>query len=260
MNDHEKPRFEAMLHDLEVVDDWAERLDPDTPKPPIGQRSPLAADDRKLDPYQLSHASWWALSHAVDHLHMHRNVLRDAAVIHRQSHYTLLRGAFENASAAVWMLAPPSRAERVCRRLRFAALDIRNGDRVRALVGVPAPRTAVERLNQLKDIAQRAGVDEKRAIERVSFLEIVKAAGEHTAIGERRAQMIWNMCSGSAHGDFWAMASMVERIDLPGAPDGIVQSRVTANIDLMAHLTGYAVAMTKYGWAYYDKRATEHFA
>ena len=68
----------------------------------------MQGDDDRLNPYHISHASWSSLSHAVDHLHCLRAVLRDAAIVPMYAPYTLVRAAFENACAAVWLLQPPS--------------------------------------------------------------------------------------------------------------------------------------------------------
>jgi hypothetical protein len=46
-----------------------------------------------------------------------------------------VRAALENACAAVWMLQPPRRADRLARRLRFAVTDIRNGEQVNQVIG-----------------------------------------------------------------------------------------------------------------------------
>src|SRR5882672_614915 len=49
--------------------------------------------------------------------------------------FSLVRAALENACAAVWMLQPPRRADRLARRLRFAVTDIRNGEQVNQVIG-----------------------------------------------------------------------------------------------------------------------------
>ena len=63
----------------------------------------------------------------MDHLNCLHALLKDAQVIHMFAPYSLVRAALENASAAVWMLHPSGRATRICRRLRLAVTNIRNG-------------------------------------------------------------------------------------------------------------------------------------
>ncbi|MEU7802637.1 hypothetical protein AB0B10_25595 [Micromonospora arborensis] len=256
MEEHEKPFFEAMLNVLDQVDTWRTRIDPDGPRRTVSAGSALAGDDRRVSPYQTSHAVWVALGHAVDHLHAHRTVLRDAGVIHLYAHYSLLRGAFENASTAVWLLGPFSRSERIVRRLRHLAADIRNGERVRELLDAPTRRTAAERLDDLKAIARRCGLDDGAATKRIAATEIVQAAGEHALMGERVAQLVWSLCSGTAHGDFWSMVALADRIELPGAPAGISHARVTANVERLYFLTYFAAAMIDRGWVLQDQRST----
>src|SRR4051812_2912986 len=110
-----------MLRLLGAVDGWLARIDPDADHHRPASGSPLSADDERTHPFQTSHAAWHALSHAADPLHCLRAVLRDAAAIHMYAPYALVRAALENASAAVWMLHPRGRIERVTRRLRYCA-------------------------------------------------------------------------------------------------------------------------------------------
>lgn len=255
MEDDEKPFFEAMLGTLKRVDQWRSRLDPDTPFNRIADGSPMSGDNKRLDPYQLSHAAWLALSHAVDHLHAHRSVLVDAQVIHMYAHYSLLRGAFENACTAVWMLAPAPRPERITRRLRFAVADIKNGDRVRELVGAEPKRTVEERVERIKGIAAACGIDPRKVNERIQPSEIVEHAGRGTRMGERVARLVWSLCSGTAHGDFWSMVTLADRVELPGAPVGMSHNRVTANVERMHFMTFFAAEMIDAGWRLYDERS-----
>jgi hypothetical protein len=59
--------------------------------------SSLCGDDKKADPFRLSHVAWHSLSNAVDHLGCLRALLGDAKVIHMYAPFTLVRAALENA-------------------------------------------------------------------------------------------------------------------------------------------------------------------
>jgi hypothetical protein len=122
----------------------------------------MCGDDYRLHPYELRHAAWHSLSHAVDHLGCLRALLGDAKVVHMYAPFSLVRAALENACAAVWMLQPPRRADRLTRRLRFAVTDIRNGEQVKKLTRQPGPRTEQERMEELRTIASRAGLWTRR--------------------------------------------------------------------------------------------------
>lgn len=169
VDDKDASHFEGLLRLLGELDGWAARIDPDAARPRPSPGSAMCADDERAHPYQLSHASWHSLSHSVDHLSCLRALLKDAGVIHMYAPYSLVRSALENASAAVWMLQPASRAERVARRLRFATSDIRNGEDAKRLIGKPGPRSLQERLDGVRDIAKRAGVAESEATRNVGY-------------------------------------------------------------------------------------------
>lgn len=183
--------------------------------------SALRADDQRTHPHQLSHAVWNSLSHAVDHLNCLHTLLRDARQIHMYAPYSLVRAALENASAAVWMLHPPGRADRVLRRLRFAVNDIRNGEEAKRLTGDLGPRTEQERIAQVRTIAERAGIGQTEAVRKAGYGEIVKAAGSALNPGADMIFFSWRMCSGIAHGDFWTLFPASDSVEIPGAPPGM---------------------------------------
>jgi hypothetical protein len=137
-------------------------------------RSSLRGDDDRAHPYQLSHAVWHSLSNAVDHLSCLRALLGDAKIIHMYAPFTLVRAVLENACAAVWLLQPPQRKDRLTRRLRLAIADIRNGEQARQLIGQAGPRTEQERIDQIRAIASRAGIDAAAVWTEATHTEIVK--------------------------------------------------------------------------------------
>ncbi|GIH19165.1 hypothetical protein Raf01_73370 [Rugosimonospora africana] len=245
---------------LEQIEPWLRRIDPASPATGVSPSSSLHGDDSRTHPYETSQVVWHSLSHSVDHLHMLRTVLRDARVIHMYSPYSLVRVALENASAAVWMLAPPSRADRITRRLRFAASDIRNGEKVKELVGHVGPRTKDDRLDDLRGIARREGIDEGSAVKRVTYEEIVRVAGGQTAIGEVTTCMTWKICSGIAHGDFWTTFNALERVELPGAPPGVAHLRISANVEMLLYAASFAFDMTRLAWDLLDQRSRSPYA
>lgn len=123
MNDEDGPYFAELLRVLGESGAWAARIGPAANPLRPAPRSPLRGDDDRAHPYEVSHAAWHSLSHAVDHLSCLRALLGDAKVVHMYAPFSLVRSALENACAAVWMLQPPRRADRLVRRLRFAVTD-----------------------------------------------------------------------------------------------------------------------------------------
>jgi hypothetical protein len=169
--------------------------------------------------------------------------------------YSLVRSALENASAAVWMLHPRRRADRLTRRLQFAAADIRNGEEAKRLTGQQGPRTEAERMKQVRDIAQRAEIDPAEAVRKVGFGEIVKSAGAALSPGADITFFIWKLCSGITHGDFWTTPSAAQMAELPGAPPGVGTFKITANLKILMYVTTVATHMTDLGWSLYEQRS-----
>lgn len=254
--DDEQQLFAEMFRHLDKIDPWLKRMDPDGPHERPQERSELSRDNKETNPYQLSQAAWHSLAHAVDHLHCLRTLLRDAQRMHMYAPYSLARAALENASAAVWLLAPDDRAERILRRLRFAALDVRSGEAAKKLLGAAGPRTEAERLDDFRAIAKRRGLVESAAVKRVSYAEIVEVAGAGMRSGSKPFVFIWRMCSAIAHGDFWATMNVTKVEELPGAPPGIAHLKITANAKTLFFAVFFAVAMTEAGWSLLDQRGT----
>jgi hypothetical protein len=249
VDEEDRPHYVELLRLLGQLDGWLARVDPDADRSPLVPGSPASKDDERTHPYELSHAAWHSLSHAVDHLNCLRALLRDAQVIHMYAPYSLVRSALENASAAVWMLQPTSRTERVLRRLRLASNDIRNGERAKQLMGMTGPRSEQERIDEIRGIARRAGADETKAVRGTSYWEIVNAAGNTLGTGVAIIPLAWKLCSGIAHGDLWTTLSAAEMVELPGATPGFGTFRISANVKVLMYVTTFATHMTMLGLA-----------
>jgi hypothetical protein len=209
----------------------------------------MHADDERLNPYQISHASWSSLSRAVDHLECLRALIRDVRVFHRYAPYTLLRAALENACCAVWMLQPRSRRERITRRLRLAVNDIEHGEAARKLTGQKGPRTKTQRLQQVHQIAELHGVDGMPRP--VGYGQIAEAVGDK----EKVLLLVWKTCSGMAHGDLWPQVAAARMTEIPGGSADVGTFAVTANIGLLAQMIAITVAVTAQGWHLFDQRS-----
>ncbi|MFC0504957.1 hypothetical protein [Micromonospora costi] len=252
----ERLLFEEMFRHLDRIEPWLKRMDPSGPYDRPQERSALSRDDKETHPHRISHAAWHALSHAVDHLNCLRALLRDAHTMHMYAPYSLARAALENACAAVWLLAPEDRTERILRRLRLAALDIRGGEAARRLLSdAPGPRSEEERVEELREIARQRSVNPKAAVQRLSYAEIVKVAGDTSPAGSVPVQFTWRMCSAIAHGDLWATLNVVSREEVPGAPAGLVGMRITANVETLSFAVRLALDMTNAGRRLYDERS-----
>jgi hypothetical protein len=251
VDSQEAEDYKALVRALEPVNGWVAQTSADTNRQRPQPGSPMKGDDDRLDPYQISHSCWHSLSHAVDHLHCLQVLVKDAGMIHMYGPYTLVRGALENACAAVWMLQPARRAERVERRLRFATTDIGHGEEARELTGQQGPRTKAERLDQVRQIARRCGVPEKAALRPASYKDIVRTASS----GDPVIVLTWKLCSGIAHGDFWTTPAAAQMVPMAStAPPTVGAFAISAKVSLPAKMTTLAVMMTRLGWQLYDQR------
>ena len=254
MDDKDGKHLAETLRVLGEAEAWAARTSADAARLRPAPGSSLRGDDDQAFPYALSHAVWDALDHAVDHLTCLQALLRDARVIHRFAPYALVRGALENACAAVWMLEPPRRADRLARRLRLAIDDVRNGEQARQLTGQQGPRTRKDRLDDIAAIATRAGLEEEALKNRVSYTEIVKAV-DASGVPGSLIEFSWKICSGLTHGDSWAAWSASRMTQMPSpVQDGVATLKMEASLSLLMQMTTLAVRLTGRGWQLHDQR------
>lgn len=225
---------DELLRDLQValssVDRWLLRnhecgwvVNPD---------SQLADDDRLSDPFQLSHAIVSAIGIALDHAIALRTLVEGCRTCSPNgmnfllnSYYSILRGVIENALRAVWLASPPTQAERVLRRLQLQADNVWNSENAAKAIRAPLPKARDVRVERIKEIARRAGVNSNGAVKRVSYSSIVRQAGAaisklpiyQAQPGDRETEMadhveaLWRGCSGMAHGDIWAQLSLHDK-------------------------------------------------
>ncbi len=242
------------LRVLSETSAWAARTNAGAPRLRPAPGSSLRGDDNKTHPYELSHTVWRHLSNAVDHLSCLQALLGDAKVIHMYAPFTLVRGALENACAAVWLLQPTQRTERLARRFRLAIGDIRHEEQVRELMGQPGSNFGQEQIAKIRTVASQAGLDGAALKGNASYKEIVQTVDENGPPGSL-ILLSWKVCSGFAHGDWWTTKSASRRTQLPGtAQEGIGTFTIEANLGLLMKMTTLAVLMTGYGWQLHDQR------
>jgi len=239
---------------LQQADAWAVRINGDSPGLQPAPHSPLWRDDDKAHPYQLSNAAWLLLGSAVDHLGALQALLHDAKVIPRSAPYTLVRAGLENACGAVWLLRPPKRTERLARRLRLATADVKQREQARQMISQPGPRTEQECLDEIRDIAKRAGLAAAALKDRATYTEIVQTVDQSEP--DIDIQTIWKVCSAFSHGDMWATLGWSQQTQVSKtAQPGIAALRVEADLRLLTLAAATAVRVTQVGWRLYDERS-----
>jgi hypothetical protein len=254
-----------LLSLLDKVETWREMTDSPDAAWRVQPGSPLAGDDAKTDPYQVSHSAWHALTVAVDHMQCLRSSLiseltdRTASVsIHTHAQSSLIRGAFENGARAVWMLGPATRLPRVTRRLSLQAKEVRHSARMRELVGQPGPRTTEQREQQLIDLVTKAGVgpaEARRALRSPQYSDIVKTAGELTALGADIAEVVWSGCSSLAHGDITGTLGLLDKEIVERVGD-VNHVRITGSISGLYWCTVASFVVIKSGFDLFRTRST----
>lgn len=252
MND---PLVEELRQILSPLAGWLSRIDAGDPSdfgPAAG--SSLHGDDNHTDPYQVSHAVWHSLSHALDHLHCLEAVIYKAGTINMYAPYTLLRAAIENAATAVWLLGPANRSERILCRLQLAAMDCRNGDNVQKAMGTTPQRPVNDRLDRIRALATARGLDPRQAVKWVGWEAVVTAAANVLSPGSSFPVVLWRACSGVTHGDLWATIGVTDHTEI-GGDAKVTRRQVQANVTFLREATRVAVGLTELGWALYDKRA-----
>ncbi|WP_163512199.1 hypothetical protein [Fodinicola acaciae] len=241
-----------------MTDPWLRRAQTLPRDPAAG--SSLLGDDNATAPYHISHAVISALVSAVDHLDGLRQLITRAQVIHGRVPFTLLRAALENASIAVWLLAPQSRNERVFRRLRLQWADFSDGENARALTDVPANKSLEERKQKLQDLARARGLEQERiaqiAARPVAWSTIVGlAAEEGTPLDRNDATLIWMLCSGIAHGRTWAALNLLDREEVSRAAERVLHVKLTASEKNILVIAQCTAAMIQAGWSLLDQRS-----
>jgi hypothetical protein len=258
--DEEGRQLRSVLGVLGVVARWESRTGSSGQQAPR-DGSDLAKDDISLHPYRVSDAGWAAISAAVSHL----GVLRDSlftqtgpvaftARLHTHGQLTLVRGALETASRAVWLLEPDDRQDRLLRRLQQEWDESRQLEEVRREMGEPA-KSKAERSNQLSPLAEQAGVDPAAIKEKADYTTILRVAGRHIDIDPAATVVIWKACSSLAHGEVRGQLAYLTKEILGEASPGVSQVQVTANVVLLTTGVHAAVGMTKTALDLYVKRS-----
>jgi hypothetical protein len=172
------------------------------------------------------------------------------------SYYTLVRGALENAARAIWLLAPNVRPERILRRLRLQADNVINSDQAASAMGSSMPQSRADRLDRIREIAARAGVDADQAVRlRPKPGEIVKAAGHYMGGDDvaNHIETLWRACSGAAHGDVWAGLSLHDR-DTVATNGNVATTRFTVATHLFTTFVTETFAVIDVAHGIFDYR------
>lgn len=202
-----------------AIDRLAERVaDPDDF--PVLPGSSLAGDDREAHPFEVSQAIRHILNVTIDQLHGVKVAVCDSQVQHLGVSTTLARAALENGATGLWILGPSNRNERIERVLRWHSRNYQDLAKFLETIqgGNPAlGSSAIDGLAQIRDVAERRGIDPKVAANGYPVTRPISGGGQYTDLP---VFSDWQIASGFAHGRPWAHQGFLnrERID-SGATD-----------------------------------------
>lgn len=193
----------------------------------------LQVADAMSEPHQASHVVGYLLLTAVDHLHALKTVMVNAGSQHTFAPYTLIRGAIENASTALWVLQQndPRLVARRALTLEYRGLI----DQRRAARAVdPKAEMDKDLLEIFDDSLSRHGFVQAEIKSAPQHLALIEATSNHFDI--RNAALTWQFCSAAAHGRQWAWKYLT-RFELQD-DDGVskvLSGQLTSNETIIAY-------------------------
>jgi hypothetical protein len=189
--------------------------------------SSLQGDDKASRPYQVSHSVRMCLVAGVDHLDAVRALLLELRKLHNAAPFSLARGAIENLSTAFWILHPPSRNTRIERSLRWHAKNFKDSHKALEPIGESTESEREARLAKLDRIALACGISTKTVRSGYFSSDAVAYVKQHS----RRSDpwLLWNFCSGYAHGRPRAYLGYSERELLRTADPAVHNLKLTTD-------------------------------
>jgi len=243
-----------------AVDQWLAMTG--RPTAAVEPGSPLAGDARRSPELQVAHAAYSAIVNAVDHLHALKTLIQDARVVHTHAPFTLLRAATEASATAVWLLDPPSRQERLRRRLKLGRHEAWEAGKARELMPqhvLGSVRSAGERIEAIKALARTNDIEPSEVCGQFSYEQVVRRAGDTTKLGGDMAALLWRLCSGFAHGREWAALGFLERRELEKVAD-VVSLQLTSDVGRVLLITQAPYLFTQRAVQLFDQRRRSPFA
>jgi hypothetical protein len=205
-------------------------------------RSSLSGDNAATEPFQTSHAVHMLLNAGIDALNGVRHLIwgrpgdqPTQPVLHQAAHYVLARAAIENFATALWILHPRKRALRVERTLRWHVKNVTDQHSALDRLGLPTNRSREQKLSQLEGkVAAAIGTVPPKFRNGYTATEVLRYADEtnpdHASNSFLSAQLVWQLCSGFAHGRPWASLTFQEQETRPTDDPDILSVRLTSDM------------------------------
>jgi hypothetical protein len=183
----------------------------------------------RSNPYQVSHRAQGFISTGLHHMHAVKTlILGGEPVIHTNSDYTLLRGALENFGVAFWVLQPPAPRYRIERALQCAAQNFKDQDKATKDLGLEDYRPLQSNRAKVDALRAPAGCDKRAVRNGYSSTDVLQYAERETGANPS-PYLMWQLCSGFAHGRQWASLGMNAVEMMPGPGESVQTVRFTSD-------------------------------
>lgn len=156
-------------------------------------------------------------------------------MLHQAAHYVLARSAIENLATGLSILEPKERVLRVERTLRWHVKNVADQHSALGRLSLPTTKSREDKLAQLESIAASALGHVPPGFRRgYTATEVVRYVDqsnpERDVNAFLSAQLVWQLCSGFAHGRPWASLTFQEQELLPTDDPDVLSVRLTSDM------------------------------
>lgn len=186
----------------------------------IDPQSVLGRADASTPPYLASHHAQRAIMGATDHLFTLACAMDNDAGKTQTTYgpFTIIRGALESIGQGLYVLGKSDQTEMRTRVLRLEASDDFNARKFGEYID--SEQRSTGRLDNIKAVTAKAGLDWKLIRARLGYQEIIKIGGTAYHFGDN-LMVFWMLTSGVAHNKPWAVVSLTDRVEIPNTRDNI---------------------------------------
>jgi hypothetical protein len=187
-----------MRFDFKRIDEWhkaGQNVSNEAPG------SLLNVVDTMTEPLQVSHLLGYLLHTAIDHLHALKSQLVEAKSQHTFAPFTLIRGAIEASSTALWILQDDVPLNVVRRSLTLEHMNLADQRRATRTID-PKADYDEDRLEMLRGVLNRNGMKLHEVKDPIQITKLIQDSAKCFALPN--SYLTWQMCSAAAHGRPWA--------------------------------------------------------
>jgi hypothetical protein len=119
---------------------------------------------------------------------------------------------------------------------------------------VKGKRTPQERLDEIRTLADQLKLPPDDILGNLGYDKIIRAAGEAIFLGGDLSALAWRLCSGFTHGQYWASFSLLDRQAFATQTPGVLNVRLTNDIDKVLLLLLFPFVFTMRALQLYEQR------